>query len=81
MLYPISFPPSLSVVLGWVVHLGCKLVELDVMLNMDQCVRPSVHVYCDHSCASLARKKVVRVVDGSDAQVSNCLRTYKVNEK
>ena len=28
-------PPSLSVVLGWVAYLGCKLVELDVLLDMD----------------------------------------------
>ena len=27
MSYPTLFSPSLSVVLGWVVYLGCKLVE------------------------------------------------------
>ena len=53
--------PSLSMVLGWVVHLGCKLVELDVTLKMDRCVFPSVRVDCDHSCASMGREKVVRV--------------------
>ena len=51
-------PPSLSVVLVWIVHLGCKLVELDVQLDMDQCVRPSVCVDCDQSCASLGRENV-----------------------
>ena len=64
MLYPVSvishfIPPSLSVVLGWVVDLGCKLVELDVLTDIDLCVR----VDCDHSCASLAKEKIVRVVD------------------
>ena len=56
-------PPSLSVVLGWVAYLGCKLVKLDVMLDMYRCIR----VNCDHSRSSLAKDKIVRVVDGSDA--------------
>ena len=44
-------PPSLSVVLGLVAYLGCKLIELDVLLDINWCVR----VDCDHSCASLAK--------------------------
>ncbi|KAL5580131.1 hypothetical protein UlMin_012573 [Ulmus minor] len=44
-------PPSLSVVLGWVAYLGCKLVKLDVMLDMDCRVCANI----DHSCSSLAK--------------------------
>ena len=50
-------PPSVSVVLGWVAYLGCRLVKLDVPLDMDG----YVCVDCDHPCVSLAKEKIVRV--------------------